>query len=694
MKNRRPLTLLCAVAAVCGAALELHASRPAQAPAAGQTPPPSRADDFKNKFKQALEINAKEEILKLVRTYQPEVVDYVVELCESLPDGTSEQKEKELHALNEAWKTDFKSGFVDHLYNFFSLVDPRTAKELNKLFNQYRSARRRYADNMVPKVGEVFEQLGNEFEGLARQYQTWGHLYNEARAWNEAALCFETVQRGPAADLERVAADLGFSIAASDKIELNNAWYQQNKLRWETLVRAGKAAPTPAAGAAPAAPAAAIEPSGPMLSSTMQFELVPTLDTFERPSYTLDDIYNLWQVLYLTGKGSSVPFQAMGKKPKVFRESSAVVKIDGDGDDKPDTVLPTTGNKTVWQFSIGEGADKRPWACLSEVGTTKDTYQGLAVNLAPDDNQFSIYFANAASVVGTFNGTKVRVIDDNQDGVFGSAPLGWQYVGLTSGALQPDLDAIVVGDSKRARPWSEYQEIGGAWYKMEQAKSGTELHATPVTVELGKLSLEYKGDTPPAFVVVKGKDLLANTYIDLLQNGGADVPVPVGTYELYVGTLRKGKKAQIAKALMLPGKQTPTWSVEAGKTVKVKLGAPYSYQFESSHDLEKLTIVGHSVVIVGAGFERYERLWNCVTRPEVSWRKAGSKKGSKPEKMNVVGDLNEVDDKGKRKYDYVDVFFPLNLELELKLKEGEKIEMQLAEKKNKLFGSIESPWIE
>ena len=41
--------------------------------------------------------------------------------------------------------------------------------------------------------------------------------------------------------------------------------------------------------------------------------------------------------------------------------------------------------------------------------------------------------------------------------------------------------------------------------------------------------------------------------------------------------------------------------------------------------------------------ERYERTWKCVPEPAVSYRKAGTKRGSKPEEMALVLDLQAVD---------------------------------------------------
>jgi hypothetical protein len=293
--------------------------------------------------------------------------------------------------------------------------------------------------------------------------------------------------------------------------------------------------------------------------------------------------------------------------------------------------------------------------------------------------------------VGTLGTVLVRVFDDNMDGIYGSPPKQWGYPGLPEGSVQSDVDSMQVGTEKHARPWSQYGEVGGTWYEFEAQKGGVELKATPTTLETGKLRLDYKGDVPE-YVILQGEGPYANTFIDLLQNGGAEVSAPTGKYRLYFGLIRKGKKQQVMKALILPGKRTTAWSVEAGKTTVVPLGAPFRFDFESEIKEEKLTIKGPSVTVIGNQNERYERLWNCVPRPEFVWRKEGSKKASKPERLGLVADLNAEDEQGKRLHEYTDTYHPMDGSVEIKLKEGEIAEIQLFEKKNKLFGSIESLW--
>jgi hypothetical protein len=665
--------------------------------AEGQTPPPAPQDrdaEFRLKFRQALEINAKEEIAKLVRVYAEQATELSLELCRLLSAGGTDRAEKELAALREGWRTSFKSGFIEHLYNYYSLLDPRTARELERLDREYQAGFKKWTGNQAAKDQGVYELLAGQFETIGRGYAEMGnHLY-AARSFVLAGNCLDTEARGPAADLNRAADVFGLCVQSCEAVEFNAVWAITVKQRFEQLTREGKgAAAGKASGAEGAPPTAEPVKAAEPIRAAMHFEAV-ALEAFSRPSYFLDDIAILWPVVALREKGSAASFQALeGSRAKVLRTGAAALSVDVDGDGKGEHPVPTAGNKAVLQFEIGEADAKRTWAVVTEVGGDKEMYQGVQVNYQANDQQFQLYVMNAASMVGTLNGLPVRVFDDNMDGLYGSPAKTWQYVGLSEGTVQPDIDSILVGAEKHARPWSQYGEVGGTWYEFQPQKGGLEFQAVPTTLPTGKLKLEYKGESPE-YVILQGEGPYDKTFVDLLQNGGAEVSVPAGSYHLYFGLLRKGKKQQTMKALMLPGKRTPSWVVEAGKTAVVQLGGPFGFDFSSEVKDGQLTVKGPSVTVVGLqNHERYERLWNCVPRPEASWRKAGSKKGSKAERLGIVEDLNAEDESGKRLHEAADTFYPMSLSLELKLKEGESVEVQLTEKKNKLFGAIESAWL-
>jgi hypothetical protein len=182
-------------------------------------------------------------------------------------------------------------------------------------------------------------------------------------------------------------------------------------------------------------------------------------------------------------------------------------------------------------------------------------------------------------------------------------------------------------------------------------------------------------------VILRGIGRLDGAYFDIADG---KVDVPAGSYQLFYGDVRKGKKRQVSKAVMLPGPSTPTWTVAAGETLTIELGAPFGFDFDFQISGRDLTVTGKSVVVTGKGGERYTRFWECVPAPEVSWREAGSRRGSKGEDMGHA--MNFMDPEF-----WTQSFHPLDLTLDLK-GDHEDVEVQLVEKKNKLFGKIESDW--
>lgn len=670
-----------------------HAAGAASAPSA-VAPVQDRTEEFKTKFQAAMKLNDRPEMARLVRQFQRDVSNYVVELCEIIPTGSNERIETEIAALKVAWEDSFNgSRFVSNVYEYFSLIDPQAFRERKMLMKRYTTQYKRYFEAFNAKDGPTLQLVAMDLEAVGGAFTEVGDLFYAAKCYGIAGIALDESIRGEGADLRRSTANYGLCLERLDRIQLQDTWYQEVKQRYDRLVILGYSDAEGGAGGGAGAgggPAPAVEASA-GLTVPMVFEPVAKLDAFQRPVYTLDEIHPLWQIAFLGEIGSSASFQAMPDGPKVLRVGSSKLALDTNGDGEGDMDVPSKGNKTLVQFKIGEGEDQRDWAVITEVGTQGDSYQGYQVNLQSDERQFGLYCAPAASLVGTIGGETVRVFDDNMDGRYGPGEMGWQHKGLLPGVSQMEIDSLAIGKSKRAGPWSEFVKVGERWYQLATAHAGLELQATPAEVETGLIQCTFKGPEPE-YVILRGQGALNDTFVDLMANGGKPVEAPVGRYDLFFGIVRKGKKAQMMKALILPGKNTPSWTVEAEAPAEVVLGAPFGFSFETAIEEDMLRVQGKSVVITGVSDEHYDRLWNCVPKPVFSWRVAGEKRGSKPDKMDLVKSLDELADDGTRKYDYEDCYRPLDALVEVKLDDGQGVEVQLVEKKNKLFGKIESSW--
>jgi len=659
--------------------------------------------EFRNQFKQAMEIKATSTMAQLVKRNQAEAVDWIMLTAETISINPSDEVYDRMNALETAWKTSMETEFASNMKEYFDLLEGSTKRDRAKFKQDYEKAKSKYWKNDKKKDGPTYVLLSRDLEALANSFAKIGDRYHASDCWTLYRMCFDEYNRGPYEEkgTRRYKVYKGASqcmahreaIGLKDRIYLNNKqiadFLKANGYAKESSGEEGGEEAGP--GAKPGAP---MKPkaSGAEIATPLEFEAMKDLGGFQRPSYFSDGLYPMWSVVYMGGKagpGSKGKVVSLDKlSPTFYRTGASEVKIDTDGDGAGDKKVPLTGNMELIEFQIGDGDEKRDWACMSIVGMEQDLFQGFEQHLGVSDWGVSLYVFNAASVVGEVGGEKIQILDDNGDGVFGSPPKEWGHAGLTAGQMHPEMDCIRIGKSKRAQPWSEYQKVDDAWYRLIVGSKGDEIVSTPVTLETGTLKLKFKGGKP-SWMVVQGKGKYEGCYYDLLAGGSKGVEVPVGSYDLYCGDLRKGKKRQTAKTLVLPGEDMESWTVVAGKTTTVELGGPFKLEFTFEMADPGVRVAGGTVVVVGEAGERYERPWNCRPAPDVYWRKIGSKKGNKAERMKLITDqyvMNE-DKKGWSK-----VWFPLDCEFDVN--NIEQVELQLTEKKNALFGKIESIWKE
>lgn len=655
-------------------------------------------DAFQSEFAQAQKVNSKSKMASLVKQNQRYAIWWVNETCRAIALQSSDELETRIGDLRVAWNEAYDSEFVERMYSYYSLMRGPQRKSWFELRDEYDKL---YNRDQKAKTGQEIELVARDYKLLAEKFLTLGDQYCASECWIGYAVGMDEGRRKDDADLFAACEGYQGALDAYEKMDLQSPSYYEAKARHDVLVKSGfdgapaedddegglgggGADPGAAGGAGSGAGGAGVTLGAPVIAA-LSYEPVERYDEVLRPLYSLDENYPTWVQLALRGAGSSSKFVSQPEGPKILRVGSAEVEVDVDGDGQADAQIPMTGNFELIELETGEGEQLRRWAFLTTIGIEKDNYQRVEINLAPSDDNMIIYYLPAASALTEVGGVPLRIYDDNLDGVYGSEPLFYYHIGTTSNSLgHAELDSVQVGKEKRARPWSEHLEIDGVWYQMKYLEDGS-LEAKPVNPKLGKLALDYSGPKP-TWVVVRGLDNLALTFFDLAEVGKKGLEVPVGRYEVIYGEVRKGKKREEMKALMTASKNRKSYTVKQDETTMIELGAPFEFDFETRVDGENLTVVGETVAIVGRGGERYERVWNSRPQPEASWREAGSKRGSKAEDMKLM--MNQWD---ASEFGWSYFWFPFDLVMPLK-PGTESPEVQLVEKKNKLFGKIESDW--
>ncbi len=648
-------------------------------------------DDFRNEFQKHLDGAQKAEQQKLVKAKSYEAAVWIDRLAEKLSVTPDPAEQKLFDALAEAWRANFaKSEFPARSQSYYAGLDDSKRRIRKDLTDRWKSAWREFDGNLQKKDGLVFANIMDEVEALAGAFESEGDLFHASEAYRVHAQMQDEMLRGQSADLHGAWKSYGYAITPREKLDLKDPVLEELKKRHAALAARGA---DQKGGGAPADPGGAAAPkaAGPSvpLSATMSFEMLSSFDAFQRPIYGLDDNYPMWEGIRLLKKDSVEPLPRNSDCPPLVRTGSSDIRFDTDGDGKGDEKLTLTGNIVPIKVKIGKGGAQRPWGFFATTGIQKDSYQGVEVNLAPDDAQFVLYTIGGASIVGTLGTTPVRLIDDTLDGKYGSMPQTWGTLGMTPNHYEPVMDTMVIGPGKRAKPYSELVEIEGRWYKLEVQEEGGKLAALPSDVDTGVLKLDFKGPVQPTYLVMMGSGDTKNCYFDIVEGGAKGVRVPVGSYTLYYGELRKGKKKQMQKAVIVPPNTgAPSWSVRKNEVTNVTLGAPFGFDFRFETDGSKLKVLGGTVAVVGNAGERYERPWNAVAKPEALWRKKGTKQAAGDEKMGV-GSLDTIND---AKLGWASVWFPLNTEIDAK--QEATFEVQLVQKKHDLFGKVESAWKE
>jgi hypothetical protein len=693
------LPLLPTLAALLAPTLEARSvearsveARPVWAPAAGAHPPAPWAvatptqdayAEFLKRFRDAQRVGDRNTMQRLFKSEQPQAIWWIIDTAMRMGSEPSEALAKDMQLQKETWWSAFETRFADKMERFYAFLRPQAQNAIRSMAVDATEvssvARGLLADQQAERRIERIKDYRERAKGLALRFEELGDRYFAGEMWFVAGEC-----SGPD-HIPDKEADLGLALEAfgkflehRDEIELVdnlNQTAEDSIKRFEALG---------AVAGAGAGPTASIE-VGSSASAPGAPEIEDKVSKLERPCYLTDEVYLTWNAIWVPGMDGEVTFPRMDKSGvRVKRTGAASIQVIGSDGSTADVSLNNTIQlvRTV----VGRGDEQREWAFLVADPGTQEYFNTVPMNMAAGAEGQSLYVAPAASQVFEVGGEAVRVFDDDIDGVFGGPGQGYVWPGMQGdkGEQELQFDSMLVGKSKRAVPFSRLVQIADQWYQLEPEYGGKIMRHAPVTLRTGTLELQAKG-ADFAWYVVEGLDELAGVRFDLAQ-ARRGVTVPVGRYRLISAGLRAGKRADIMKATVAPplGEDAGVVFVAPDAEAAFVAGAPYGFDFKAYVEGDELAIDGESVVVVGAGGERYHRIWNARNEPDVELRKPGSGRGTKVGSLKAVWTTQEIIDVGPTR-----AWKPLDARVPNRF--GAAVEIRLLEKNN-LFGKIESDW--
>ena len=649
-------------------------------PAAAQDPNTT----FRLAFDKAAKIGSRSKMDSLMRDNMDAGVFCILNTSELIANSPNDVLYERFEALSASWTRCFETRFPSKMERFFARLDANQKRNRFSQKQKFDKVNRQQIEAIAAKDKKALIRIADEYASLAKGFEEIGDQWMLGQCYIGEAVSLEETHHGKKADLRRVAEGYSRFVAIREDLGVKDRSYKQSIPRLKSLEAlgfgSGGGEPGGSGGGGAEAAPAGPKSTGEAVTAKLSFEAFKTVKDTQRPNYYLDEHRQIWPTVVLQGKGSTGKFQRITDGPTMTRAASSKVTIEGGGVDE---TWPLRGKLEPVTFELGTGASKRRWAVLCDMGREEDYYQGITLNLGMTDTSLSLYFVPGGAMTGEIAGEKIEVIDDNIDGIYGSLPERWQHFGMVKDAFQPEFDSVRIGGAKKAQPFSEYVNMGEpGWYKLEALNGGVELKAQPFEFKTGTVQLKSKGLKPDYYVLKGIGAVLENTYIDVA--GGKKIEVPIGRWELCFGLIRKGKKMQMMKAVILPTETMGVVDVLEGKNVVIESGSPFSFDYEYEASGSGVTVDGTSVRVVGVGGESYERIYGAVPIPEASVRKVGGKRAVVTEKLKPA-----LDQDGVRKHGWAGLWKPLDKEIPAKVGEAE---VQLMEKKNRLFGKITSGW--
>lgn len=171
-------------------------------------------------------------------------------------------------------------------------------------------------------------------------------------------------------------------------------------------------------------------------------------------------------------------------------------------------------------------------------------------------------FSRASAVEANLDGTKVWLLDDNNNGIYGEV----------------GSDGFYVDKKQWGAPLSSLVYAGGKLFEIEFNQSGSLLKYRPYAGSTGKIDIfkEWTGSKNPEAILVQGSTQSGKVYMDLSDKG--EMTVPTGSYSLMTAHM---------EGVDIRGGQKTTFEVGEGAVATMKWGPKLDVSAAASLDKTK-----------------------------------------------------------------------------------------------------------
>lgn len=416
-----------------------------------------------------------------------------------------------------------------------------------------------------------------------------------------------------------------------------------------------------------------------------------------------------WLVSLQKAQGNNAQLGWFRRVPLyLHRDGATRYSISLSADDKDGDAVDVSNKGKPSTFWL-DAQKQVPYAMYFWVGSDRQMVNEAECNLATSVDLANVYYRSAASWEAMVDKDAMVFYDDNANGKPGDAdPFAGEFKSpmlgdATDGTPAPLLDSMRVGKGPRV-PYSQFVQLSSGWHYIEIG-AGTDVAVRPLNPEYfktGKIKLEWAGPktAAPAQLVVRGRGDFATACFELASL--KEVEVPAGEYSVLFGRIVNGKSPRVKTATLYPGPDAKSFVVEAGKTHKLEMGAPFALDFKRDGDQNTSIDATTIHVTERSGCILTEFHGSSLACQAMAAKDDSGKGGKDIGEFVAFTDPELVAQKAANHYRNLGMLaacFPMpkgyrdgGLVLSAKLPaEGMKVGL-VADKKHPLFGKLETVW--
>lgn len=578
---------------------------------------PSKADKFAADFGKAVALRESGDMDRALRRYKEEAIVLFIDKAESRAINPINQLNLWVDSFTASWERVFHSDFARRYDRYLQMMDSARRQAREKLRGGFLPAvNRAQNEALASRKGSDWVQVRVDAAQLAKYFKEVSDLYHEAfayhllgNAWHPDHTDDDDGDAGMALDAYNK------FLSARETLQLTHDIYYDSVKKTAAELRARLGIVDPDTGEVGERKISRFEIQPAADAEWIEVELAPSMDdSYGKVAHFCDladeDKLN-WMITGLKGVDSSAALRGFDPQVLIKRTGLNEFVLNGGGaDSKPFKISPKAVSVSFERLVDGQAF---PHAMSLSGGNEREDIYGRSLNFAVFESGATVFYRSIAVRKGKTPFGTLTIWDHDGDGGFGYSKLAVTgSVGMPRNNLIYRLDGIMLGKGKVSSPYCRwFQDAKGAWYEIKNPdlRDGTKLSLLPLAPKTGtvKVSLKgIKGLQLQSLLLVSETSQTKNLLVNVANK--KPVSVPIGRYKLLQGIMR-GKKGE--ELLILPSASSPRQiNVQEGEQVLLELGGEFKLTVDKAADQDqagKLILDGQTLMVVGAGGERYVR---------------------------------------------------------------------------------------